>query len=284
MVECMKLLSVACLYLTLCGCSTLPKPEFNQVIYDYKVKPAYEMDTSYKYLNISLDARDVSFPEKIFKDESIKFKWSASDKRSQLAVYINLSNSYLIDRENSLKRERIYDDRDQVEFVRTPIQRGFIRTRYTIEVVDRIKDTLINSVNLAGNFPIEAELTNSASNNRDILKSAYYKNLKLARQTLVAKIWDDLKKYHLSDIQTTFGKLEYQVVSKLSVEPKFAQAYLLLKSNRKRNAIKAVNIYNKAVASYKGKEDDLSKLILKHLDHGITVSTSIANNEYTDRY
>jgi hypothetical protein len=100
----------------------------------------------------------------------------------------------------------------------------------------------------------------------------------------VAKIWDDLKKYHLSDIQTTFGKLEYQVVSKLSVEPKFAQAYLLLKSNRKRNAIKAVNIYNKAVASYKGKEDDLSKLILKHLDHGITVSTSIANNEYTDRY
>ncbi len=280
----MKLLSVVCLYLILFGCSTLPKPEYNQVFYNYKVKPSYEMDTSYKYLNVSLDARDVSLPEKTFKDESIKFTWSGSDKRSQLAVYINLSNSYLIDRKNTSKIDRVFDKRGGVELIRTPIQRGFIRTRYTIEVVDRIRDTLINSVNLAGNFPIEAELTNSASSNRDILKAAYYKNLKQARETLVAKIWDDLKKYHLSDIQTTFGQLDYRVVSKLSTEPEFEKAYLLLKSNRKRNAIKALTIYNKAVARYKGKEDDLSKMILKHLDHGITVSTSIANNEYTDRY
>ena len=38
------------------------------------------------------------------------------------------------------------------------------------------------------------------------------------------------------------------------------------------------------IAQYKGKEDKLSLMIRKHLDHGITVSSSIANHEYPDRY
>ncbi|MFT6327001.1 MAG: hypothetical protein ACJA0E_001196 [Bermanella sp.] len=279
-----KLLLLLILNLALFGCSSLPIPEYGQVIYDYQVKPEYEMNESYKYFHISIDARDVSLPEKKFNDESIKFAWSSSNTNSQLVVYINLSNSFLIDRENAIKDELIYDMNGKKGFIRTPIQRGFIRTRYTIELIDRTKDKLINSVNLAGNFSIEAELTNSADKNRKILKAAYYENIKEARKKLVSDIWSDLKKYHLSSIQTTFRKIEYSIVSKLAVEPKFEQAYLLLMTNRKRNAVKALNIYNKGVALYKDKQDDLSLMILKHLDDGITASTSIANNEYPDRY
>ena len=83
---------------------------------------------------------------------------------------------------------------------------------------------------------------------------------------------------------TTFGKIEHKVVSELSVESRFKKAYLLLNVNRKRGAVKALNLYNLVIADYKGKEDDLSLMILKHLDHGITVSSSIANHEYPDRY
>jgi len=282
--EHIRLLLFIFLYLTLFGCSSLPIPEYGQVVYDYQIKPEYEMNESYKYINVSIDAKDVNLPEKMFKDESFKFSWSSSDKRSQLAVYINLSNSFLIDRENIIKSEVFYDVNGKGGFIRTPIQRGFIRTRYTIEVIDRKKDILINSVNLAGNFSIEAELTNSSEQNKRILKMAYHKNLKQARKNLITDIWSDLKKYHLSLIQTTFGKSEYIVLSKLPIEAKFEQAYVLLKSNRKRNALKALNLYNKGVAFYKDKQDDLSLMILKHLDQGVTVSTSIVNNQYPDRY
>jgi hypothetical protein len=266
------------------GCSSLPTPEYATVIYDYQIKPPYEMNSSYKHLNVSLDAADVTAPEKTLADESLKFGWSSLAAKAQIAVYIHLSNSFLIDRENTIKAEVVYAENGQGSFIRTPIQRGFIRTRYTIEVIDRVKDTLIEHVNSAGQYPIEAELTNSKQDNKKILTAAYHKNLSGARNKLVADIWSDLKKRHLSQLQTTFGKIEGKVVSGLSVEPKFKQAYLLLNSNRKRDAVKALNIYNLGMAAYKDKEDDLSLMILKYLNHCITVSSSIANHEYPDRY
>jgi hypothetical protein len=266
------------------GCSSLPTPKYSTVIYDYQIKPPYEMNSSYKKLNVSLDVADVKLPEKSLKDESLKFAWAPVPDKAQLAVYIHLSNSFLIDRKNTIKDEVVYAENGRGSFIRTPIQRGFIRTRYTIEVIDRIKDTLIEQVNSAGQYPIEAELTNSKQDNKKILTAAYHKNLTGARNKLVADIWSDLKKRHLSQVQTTFGKFEGKVVSGLLVEPKFKQAYLLLSSNRKRDAVKALNIYNLGVAAYKDKEDDLSLMILKYLNHGITVSSSIANHEYPDRY
>jgi hypothetical protein len=266
------------------GCSSLPIPEYSTVIYDYQVKPPYEMDSSYKKLNVSLDVSDVKLPEKSLKDESLKFAWTPVPDKAQLAVYIHLSNSFLIDRENTIKEQVVYAENGRGGFIRTPIQRGFIRTHYTIEVIDRIKDTLIEQVNSAGQYSIEAELTNSKQDNKRILAVSYHKNLYDARSKLVSDIWSDLKNRHLSQVQTTFGKVEGKVVSGLSVEPKFKQAFLLLNSNRKRDAVKALKIYNLAVAAYKDNEDDLSLMILKYLDQGISVSTSIANYEYPDRY
>lgn len=272
------------LFTILSGCSSLPNPTFDTVVYDYQMKPSYPLNSSYKTLNVSLDARNVKLPEKRFKDESIKFKWTPSSRAAQIAVYIHLSNSFLIERENSVKEEVVFDERGKGGFIRTGIQRAFIRTHYTVEVVDNLKDSLINQVNAAGNYSIEAKLTNDQIENRKILKQEFYNKLDQARQSLIADIWKGLKTHHLSDIQTTFGKVENRVVSEFSVEPKFKQAYQLLSSNRKRNAIKALKIYNEGIAKYKGKDDDLSLLIKKHLDHGITVSTSIANHEFPDRY
>ena len=277
-------LLVAVCLLLLSGCSSLPKPVFSDIAYDFKVKPPYALTPSYKTINVALDARNTQLPEKTFNDESIKFKWTPSSKAADISVYIHLSNSFLIERENSIKKDVVYDEKGRGGFIRTGIQRAFIRTHYTVEVVDNIKDVLINQVNAAGNFPIEAELTNDLIDNKKILKKAFYQELTQARETLMSDIWKGLKSHHLAQIQTTFGKLENRVVSDLSVEPRFKQAYALLKTNRKRNALRALKIYNDGIAQYKGKEDKLSLMIRKHLDHGITVSSSIANHEYPDRY
>ena len=266
------------------GCSSLPTPEFSEVIYDYQVKPPYALTSAYKKINISLDTDDVKLPEPTFKDESFNFKWTPASSASQIAVYIHLSNSFLIERENTIVTSVIYDSDGKGGYVRKGVQRGYIRTHYTIEVVDKIKDTLINQVALAGNFPIEADLTNDLIENKKILKSQFYALQKKAREQLLNDIWRDLKTHHLSLVQTTFGQVTDKVVSKLSIEPKFNQAYLLLKTNRKRNAIKALDIYNSGMALYKDKDDDLSIMIRNHLDHGITVSSKIANHEYPDRY
>ena len=272
-----------CLVL-LSGCSSLPKPVFSDVVYDYKVKPPYALTPAYKTINVSLDARNTKLPEKTFSDESIKFKWTPSSKTANFSVYIHLSNSFLIERENTVKQDVVYDENGRGGFVRIGIQRAFIRTHYTVEVVDNIKDVLINQVNAAGNVPIEAKLSNDLKENKKILKKAFYQELTQAREKLMLDIWQGLKTHHLAPIQTTFGKLQNKVVSELSVEPKFKQAYNLLKSNRKRNAVKALKIYNDGMAFYKGKDDKLSNMIRQHLDHGITVSSAIANHEYPDRY
>jgi hypothetical protein len=151
-------------------------------------------------------------------------------------------------------------------------------------VVDNLKDSLINQVNSAGNFTIEAELSNDLKKNKAIIKQQFYKQLDAARNQLIKDIWQDLKTHHLAEIQTIFGQVKDKVVSDLPVEPKFKQAYQLLKTNRKRNALKALKIYNLGMSDYKEKEDRLSIMIKRHLDHGITVSSKIANHEYPDRY
>ena len=277
-------LSMVLIILLVCGCSSLPKATFGEVAYDYQVKPTYALSTSYKTLNVALDARNISLPEKTFADESIKFKWTPSSKAAQIAVYIHLSNSFLIERENAVKNQVLFDDKGKGGYIRTGIQRAFIRTHYTVEVVDNLKDSLINQVNAAANFAIEAELSNDLTINKSTLKKQFYKQLSEARKKLVEDIWSGLKTHYLADIQTTFGTVKGKVVNELSVEPSFKRAYQLLTTNRKRNALKALKIYNSAMASYKDKDDDLSLMIRKHLDHGITVSSKIANHEYPDRY
>ncbi len=118
-----------------------------------------------------MDADDVKLPESTFTDESFNFKWTPASSASQIAVYIHLSNSFLIERENTIVTSVIYDADGKGGYVRKGVQRGYIRTHYTIEVIDKIKDTLINQVAFAGNFPIEADLTNDLIENKKILKS-----------------------------------------------------------------------------------------------------------------
>lgn len=279
-----KNVSTLLLVFLMVGCSCLPTPEYADITFDYQVKPPYEMGKSYKRLNVNLDVTDVSLPEKTFKDESFKFDWTPSAKNAHIAVYIRLSNSFLIDRENANKSELVYDKKGKGSFIITPIQRGYIRTHYTIEVIDEIKKTLIHQVSLAGNYSIEAELTNDSVNNKKILKDAFYKHRKAARKQLLKDIWHDLKTRDLALIQTTFGQEKDKVVSHLQGENKFELAYKYLKTNKKRNALKALNLYNQGLVKYKDKDDKLSNFIRRHLDHGISVSSRIANHQYPDRY
>lgn len=271
-------------YSVLSACSNLPVPEYSDVIYDYQVKPPYALNNKYKFINVSVDNNDVKLPGKTFEHESIKFAWTPASRAAQIVVYIHLSNSFLIDKGNTLKTSVEYNEKDRGYLIQTPVQQGNIRTHYTIEVVDRIKDTLIRQVSLTGNYGFDAELTNDTELNKKILKKSFHDNRAVARQTLMNEIWEGLKTHHLRDVQTSFGQIQDKIVSDLPVEPIFNKAFTLLSSNRKHNAAKALNIYNQGMALYKDKDDDLSLMIKNHLDHGITVSTKIANNPHRDRY
>lgn len=273
------------LFMLLMGCSgTSLKPHFDEVQYDFQQKSIYTISSKHKNIYISLDAPDLQLPAQPHRIKTLLLDWVKREKDAQFILFIRFSNSFLIERISGVRTEVEFDEKGRGRTYEIPIQRAYVRTHYTIELVDVLNDVLVSQYQGAGNYPIEAKLVKEKAANRKLLRGAFQDELGVARYQLMTDIWDNIKKVYLRDIQVTFGQQNFKLVSELNEEPAFLTAYDLLLENNKTAAQKALAIYNDAIKQYVAGESDRSDQIRTWLDQGITAASAIVNHEFDDRY
>jgi len=278
------LIVIALSLLGLSGCTKNPyKPIFDEIQYDFQTPSVYEMSNRHKRIHVALDAPDLTLPETSHRMPSLLLEWTEKPADAQFVLYIRFSDSFLIERISGIRTDVEFDEDGRGRAFDTPIQRGFIRTHYTIELVDVPEDKLVNQFQGASNYAIEAPLVKTIQENKRLLRLAFQDELGVARYQVLTEIWKKVKTEYLSDLQVTFGKQTYQLVSELEQEPDFLAAFDLLSENNKAAAKKALKVYNDAMKRYSPENSDTDP-IRKWLDQGITAASAIANSEHEDRY
>ena len=269
--------------LTACGTVSLT-PEFDEIQYDYQSQSVYPITQAHQKIFISLDATDLELPDEPHRISSLLLDWSTVSDDAQFILFIRFSESFLIERISGVRTEVEFDEGGRGRAFEIPIQRGFVRTHFTIELVDVLSDTLVNQFQGAGNYPIEANLVKGVDENRALLQLAFQEEVGVARYQLMTEIWTNIKKHYLNDLRVTFGQQNFKLVSELDEEPAFLIAFDLLLENNKQSALKALAIYNDAIKQYPSGESEKTDQIRSWLDQGISASSAIANHEFEDRY
>jgi hypothetical protein len=269
----------------LVACSSVDMvPTYSELEYDFQIKSSYPITNNHRNIHLYLDASGLVPPKGMETIEGLKLNWTDAEAQSQIAIYIRFSDSFLIERQAGQRRELTYNHNGRGELQYVPIQRGFVRTHYNIEVVDKITDSLINDFQGADNFSIEAMQADTLKARRALLKSEFHKKKLVARKALLEKLLDQLDSHYLVDVMVTFGQKEFSLVSELKEEAAFASAFSQLKKNKKNAALKALSIYNDALKKYPSGESEKIDQIRQWLDEGITAASAIANHQYEDRY
>ncbi len=269
------------LVLTGCASHSFVKSELK---YDYISPAAYPLTSKHKAIHVSIDDQTLARPEPTLKVETLKLHYSRIALSAQLIVYIHIQPSFLVQREPISRQIVEFDDNNKgtIKYVMT--NRGYIRTPYSIELVDTLNETLIFHTQGADNYPIDAVPRPDYTQTTHQLLQAFRQNTKLARQTLLEDIWQKLKGPYLKDIQVSLGETTFTLVSEHNREPIFQQAFSLLKKNDKSAAKQALALYNQAYKRYEKKEDDESKQILEFINDGITAAVQITNDPNPQRY
>ncbi len=271
--------------LFLFGCAQrLPLPQYETFIYDFIIDSPYALSEQHQNIYLVVDAKDMQVPEGSLAIKSLLLKRVYSEKKAQIIVHINVSNSFLIERPAGITRDVVFDENGKGRVEEIAILRSFIRTRYTIEIIDVLNDVLIEQVSGAGNYAIETQDEFNILKNKKSLEEMFYEELSVARYEVMNQIWNTLKADILARLKVTFSNEKFTVASEHENETRLAQAFEYLLQNNKTDAKKALYLYNAALKEYKGRPDELSKQLLQLIDHGITVSSAIVNHEHADRY
>ncbi len=269
---------------TLYACASVPTPEYKDIKYDYVVGSIYPLTQAHKNIYFKIDASDLTLPEDTLSIPTLKLKKVLKKRQAQVVVFIHVANSFLIFRPAGMRKEVVFDAQQKGVLKDVAIQRAHIRTHYNIEVVDVLADTLIDQFSGAKNYPIEAIDLFNKDKNRQALKSVFLAESVVARYEVINSIWQGLEHLYLKDVQVSFAQETHYLVKSLNTEPKLALAFESLNENNKRSAKQALNIYNVLLKKYKKLEGDYNKTVSLYINHGITVSTSIVNHQYQDRY
>jgi hypothetical protein len=252
--------------------------------YDYVLPSDYPLTRKHQRINVSIDDETLKRPESILKYEALNLGYSTIVTGAQVVAFIHFQPSFFVQREPITRQIIKYDEKDKGHVVYVITNRGFIRTPYSVELVDALNDTLIFQTQGAGNYSIDAAPYPNNEQTKKALLDVFHQYTFEARQTLLNDIWEKLKGRYLQDIQVTFAKMKFKLVSEHESEPVFKQAFALLKKNDKVAAKQALAIYNQAYKRYQAKEDNESKLILSYINDGITAATQIVNDPNPQRY
>ncbi|GAA6135724.1 hypothetical protein NBRC116188_25140 [Oceaniserpentilla sp. 4NH20-0058] len=270
------------LLIILSGC-TGPKTKSDNFLFEYTIPPSYPLTDQHKFIYVQLNDTSLELPEEKLEFEALTLKDTSVRKKAHIIVYINLSPSYLVQRQPISRRIVEYDEKEKGHVTYKVTNRGYVRTRYTLEVVDIIQDTLIYQTQGSSNYAISAKPKPEKNQTITQLKSAFYENRIVARETLLAEIWNNIKQHYLQSISVTFASSNYNLLSYHEQEPAFEKAYKLLLKNDKTAARQALNIYDQALKKYSGKDSndpsDEKKLITTHLNKGITVALDMVNTD-----
>lgn len=277
-----KLILVCCVSI-LIGCTT-PNVVTSQVTYDYIKAPSYPLTHKHQVMSVSVDDKTLKPPETKLELETLKLRYHDQEERAQIVVYVRFQPSFLVQRSPVSRQIIEYDknNKGQVRYLMT--NRGFIRTPYSIELVDTLAGELISQTQGAGNFSIDAPPKSTKVATKKALLNSFYQNLPNARQTLLDNIWQDLKTKHLQEVQVSLANMQFDLVSKHPYESAFESAFSLLKKNDKAAAKEALAIYNQAYKRYQAKADEESQNTLRFIDDGITAAAKIVNDPNPQRY
>ena len=256
----------------------------NTVEYDYILPASYPLTNQHKFIHVSIDDKSLKRPEPALKFETLKLNYSVIPASAQLIVYVHIQPSFLVQREPVSRQVVEYDANNKGTLVYVVTNRGFVRTPYSIELVDKLSDTLIFQTQGVGNFSIDASPRPNHTQTTAQLLLAFHKHTQQARQILLDDIWAKLKGPYLKDIQVSLAKMQFRVVSEHESDPVFQKAFALLKKNDQFSAKQALALYNQAYKRYEKKEDDSSKRILNYINEGITAAAQIANDPNSQRY
>jgi hypothetical protein len=276
-------LTLIFIFIFLTGCSG-PNLIRETVEYDYLLPAPYPLTPQHKQIHVSIDDKTIKRPEPALKYETLKLSYSAIPASAQLIVYVHIQPSFLVQREPISRQVVVYDANDKGTVVYVVTNRGYIRTPFSIELVDVLNDKLIYQTQGAGNFSIDASPKPDHNQTTNELLQAFHDNRVQARQELLNTIWQRLKGPYLKEIQVSLAKMQFRLVSEHEDEPDFKKAFLLLKKNDKNAAKKALAIYNAALKRYQKKEDEESKRMLDYINDGITAAAQIANDPNPQRY
>lgn len=269
----------------LSACSAdLPKPHFDLIYYDYQIASSYPLTKKHQYIAIALDAKDIVLPEFPLKDASLPLKITEDINKAQVLVHVNVSDSFLIQRPNAIRSEVIFPKNAKGYVESYEVLRGFIRTHYSIEIIDVLNNTLIYDRQGAINHDIETRNLNDKKNNIEALQLLFFEETPVARYSLISEVLSQLDKHDFNVLRVQFKQDEFKVVKSLKGEGNFQKAFELLEGNNKHEAQQALDVYNNMLKFYQNKDDALSKAILQWLDPGLKACTTIVNHPHQDRY
>jgi hypothetical protein len=272
---------LGCVLLTACAG---PKAITSSLVYDSYLPAKYALTDQHKRIHVSIDDKSLQRPEPTLKYESLKLDYAPIPALAQMVIYVHMQPSFFVQRPPVSRQVVEFDENNKGTLGYVVTNRGFIRTPFSIELVDTLNDVLVYQTQGNGNYPIDAPPKPVKGQTKKALLDVFYQQREQARQTLLADIWQRLKGRYLADIQVVFSKMQFKLVSWHEDEPAFKQAFMLLKKNDKSAARQALVIYNQAYKRYQANEDDASKQILSYLNQGITVATQIANDPNPQRY
>ncbi|EAT11989.1 hypothetical protein HF888_11430 [Bermanella marisrubri] len=272
------------LVFTVTACSSLD-PKYGQVRYDYAIASEYELSPQHRFVAMMLEYPNGNqqwWPKQ--KLESLALKWTQSPKQADVVLYVRLSSPHLVERPAGWRKTVTYNDAGVGEVNRESVQRGYIRTHYVVELVDKRLDTLIQSYRLAHNFAIEAPFDSDKQQRTQLLRQAFNTNKPEALKDFMNNLNAHLESRYLKPVCYTFAHKDYRLVQTLEQEASFSQAFEVLKGNSKAAAKQALDIYNRAIKPYQEQEGEDAKRIRVWLDDGIGAATDIMDTPHKDRY
>ena len=280
-----KLVFLSIIIFLLTSCTGL-QINREDVQYDYLIPPSYPLSDKYRYISVDVDDLSLTRPEPKLEFEALKLKYTSNPKNAQIVVFLHLNPSYLVQRSPISRKVITYDENGKGHINYIVTNRGYIRTPYTIEVVDKLEDKLIFQTQGAGNFPIDAKPKARIEETEKTLKTEFYGQTLTARNALLGTLWENLKTHYLQDITVGFGNYQFKIVSNHEKEAVFNQAYKLLNTNNPSSAKKALNLYNELLKKYQSipEKTEEQLAIIKYVNEGITAAAKIANSTYQSRY
>lgn len=272
------------LFFTVTACSSLD-PQYGRVRYDYAIASDYELSKQHQQVAVMIEYPNGNqqwWPKQEL--ESLALNWTQSPKQADVVLYVRLSSPHLVERPAGWRKTVTYNEAGVGEVKRESIQRGYIRTHYVVELVDKRLDTLIESHRLAHNFPIEAPFDSDKQQRTQLLKRAFNTNKPEALKDFMSNLNTNLESRYLKPVCYTFAHKDYRLVQTLEQEASFSKAFEVLKGNSKAAAKQALDIYNRAIKPYQEQEGEDAKTIRRWLDDGIGAATDIIDTPHKDRY
>lgn len=270
------------LFVFLGGCSG-PNIIKDTVTYDYLIAPSYPLTEQHKTISVIIDDPSLKQPESTLRYEKLKLKYVAK-RQADIQVFLHFLPSFLVQRSPITQRVAEFNENGKGNLVYRVTNRGYVRTPYSIEVVDSLNEKLIFQTQGTGNFPISASPKPDLENTESALKAEFYNKRGMAREALLEDLWQQLKGRLLKDIQVSFAKMDFYLVKDHELDGDFAHAYSLLEKNDKDAAKRALVMYNNLIKRYQSKEGKLHQAMAGYANDGITAATQIVNDPHLQRY